>query len=328
MRIYLNNLLLVASGLLAQGALAQFGGEPFPASDETAPGMLSLDSEDDNSRFVRIQELVYANRDGQDLKLKLIQPPGVAPAFAAPTQAAAVPLIIYVQGSAWFYQDNFATLPRMAQFVQDSGFAVASVQYRPSTDAIAPAQIEDVKSAIRFMRANAVRYGVDPERFAIWGDSSGGHMAAMAGTTDDSDFVTPDNADVSSAVKAVVDFFGPTDFRQMSAYPSRLPHDAADSPESTVIGGPIQDPENAGRVAMYNPISYIDADDSLPPFLIMHGDRDELVPFNQSVLLYQALADAGQEVTFYKVKGAGHGTRFYTPAVLDIVTAFLHAQLK
>ena len=106
-----------------------------------------------------------------------------------------------------------------------------------------------------------------------------------------------------------------------------MDHNVANSPESTVVGGPVQDPDNYDKVQAYNPISYISADRKLPPFLIMHGDADPLVPFNQSVLLYEALRDNDHQVDFYKIQGAGHGTRFYTPAVMDVVKAFLAEHL-
>jgi dipeptidyl aminopeptidase/acylaminoacyl peptidase len=100
-------------------------------------------------------------------------------------------------------------------------------------------------------------------------------------------------------------------------------HDDPSSPESFLVGGPLQ--ENPEKAAQANPITYISKEKTLPPFLIMHGDRDALVPFNQSVLFYEALKAAGQNATFYKVRGAGHGDGFWTPEVLDIVYKFLLA---
>lgn len=323
------SLLLLFNLLFADGVLAQGPAGEFPATDESADGMLTIASEDDVARAVTIREVVYVTRQSGNLELKLISPFTPGGSFGRPpADAPRRPLIVYVQGSAWFAQDNSTTIPQMSDFVAMSGYVVASVQYRPSTVAKAPAQAQDVKSAIRFLRAGAAGFGIDPDRIAIWGDSSGGHMAALVGTSDGvADFVTEDNATVSSSVQAVVDFFGPIDFLQMANFPSVLDHNAATSPESMVIGGAIQDPANLAKVQAYNPITYIAADKDLPPFLIMHGDRDALVPFNQSVLLYEALKATNQDVSFYKLTDAGHETRFWTPRVFAIVKAFLDANL-
>ena len=131
-------------------------------------------------------------------------------------------------------------------------------------------------------------------------------FVAMLGTAGDvKEFEVGENLEVSSRVQAVVDYFGPTDFLQMDAHrlPDGLVHDAPDSPESQLVGGPIQ--EHKDRVARANPITYVSEDD--PPILIIHGDQDKLVPYHQSVSLKDALEAVGATVTFYKVEGGGHG---------------------
>ncbi|HTQ99162.1 MAG TPA: alpha/beta hydrolase [Candidatus Acidoferrum sp.] len=328
-----STLLASLAVLWAAQASAQPPAQDFPTSTEAPAGMLTIDSENDVPGF-SVQELVYAKRDALELKLKLVNPNAAPGAGGPPAPGAAPagpgkPVIVYVQGSAWFPFDNLGTLNRAIDLAEHTGFVVASLQYRYSSIAKAPAQIQDVKSAIRYLRANAQRLRLNPDKIGILGDSSGGHLAVLTGTSDGvKEFVTDDNAGLSSGVQAVVDFFGPTDFKQMSKFPSSFKHDDANSPESTLIGGPIQAPENAAKVEAYNPIHYVSKDKKLPPFLIMHGDKDALVPFNQSVLLYQALKDANQPVTFYKVKGAGHEIRFWTPAVMDIVYKFFTRELK
>jgi acetyl esterase/lipase len=159
-----------------------------------------------------------------------------------------------------------------------------------------------VKAAVRWLRANAETYRLDPNRFAAWGLSAGGHLVAMLGTAGDvAEFEVGENLEVSSRVQAVVDYFGPTDFLQMDVHrlPDGLVHDAPDSPESKLVGGPIQ--EHKSRVARANPITYVSKDDS--PFLIIHGDKDSLVPYHQSVLLNDALEEADVPVTFYRKLG-------------------------
>ncbi len=203
------------------------------------------------------------------------------------------------------------------------------MSYRLSQEAVFPAQIEDCKAAIRWLRANADQYHIDPDRIGAWGASAGGHLVALLGTSGDVDELEGKlgNSEQSSRVQAVCDFFGPTDFLQMDAHAqrgSRLIHDAADSPESQLVGGPIQ--TNKGKVARANPITYVTEDD--PPFLIVHGDRDALVPWHQSQLLFDALQDAGvKNIAFHKIEGAGHG--FGGRREVDrLVDEFFEKQLK
>jgi acetyl esterase/lipase len=208
---------------------------------------------------------------------------------------------------------------------------VASIDYRLSGEAIFPAQIEDCKGAVRWLRARAKEHGLDPNHFGAWGSSAGGHLIALLGTTGgvkELEGTVGGNAGVSSRVQAICDWYGPTDFLQMSAHApadSRIDHDAPNSPESQLIGGPIQ--ENRGKAARANPITFVTRDD--PPFLLMHGDRDNLVPLHQSELLHDALKRAGVEVTFRRLEGAGHGgAAFQAPDVLQQVVAFFDRHLK
>ena len=240
-----------------------------------------------------------------------------------PDSGENLPLIIWIHGGAWRGGNKTHYVP-MAYL--KAGYAGASINYCLSQHAIFPAQIEDVKAAVRWLRANAETYRLDPNRFAAWGSSAGGHLVAMLGTTGDvAEFEVGENLEVSSRLQAVVDYFGPTDFLQMDAQrlPDGLVHDAPDSPESQLVGGPIQ--EHKDRVAQANPITYVSKDD--PPFLIIHGDRDKLVPYQQSVLLNKALEEVGVSVTFYKVEGGGHGW-FRDPKVPELTKAFLEQHLK
>jgi len=234
-----------------------------------------------------------------------------------------LPLIIWVHGGAWRAgsKDNGVPLDYLAE-----GYAVASINYRLSQHAIFPAQIEDCKAVVRYLRANAQKYNLDPNHFGAWGPSAGGHLVAMLGTTGDvKAFEIGEHLTVSSRVQAVVDYFGPTDFLQMDEH--RLPdgqvHNVPDSPESQLVGGHIQ--ENKEKVAKANPITYMTKDDA--PFLIVHGDMDPLVPHHQSELLEAALKKAGVPVSFYTVKGAGHGG-FRDPNVPKLTKEFFSKHLK
>ena len=174
-----------------------------------------------------------------------------------------------------------------------------------------------------WLRANAGKYNIDPNHIGVWGASAGGHLVALLGTTGDvNDFDKGPNLQFSSKVQAVCDFFGPTDLTKMSAFESIMDHDAPDAPEAKLIGGPVQENKEACKRA--NPITYISKND--PPFLICHGDKDNLVPINQSVLLYEALKKAGVDVTFHTVEGGGHG--FRDPEVDKMVLEFFTKHLK
>ncbi|MCE7988767.1 MAG: alpha/beta hydrolase [Caldilinea sp. CFX5] len=236
------------------------------------------------------------------------------------------PLIIWVHGGAFRLgsKEGNENDPVPVQYVAQ-GYAVASLNYRLSQHAIFPAQIQDCKAAVRWLRAHAAQFKLDPNRFAAWGPSAGGHLVAMLGTTGQvAEFEVGEHRNVSSRVQCIVDYFGPTDFLQMDAQrpPDGMLHDTPDSPESELIGGPIQ--ENRAKTARANPITYVTAD--APPFLVVHGNQDPLVPYGQSVLLVNALLVAGVDVAFYTVVGGGHG-RFTDPAVPKITEAFLAKHL-
>jgi acetyl esterase/lipase len=210
------------------------------------------------------------------------------------------PLVIWSQGSGWLAENGRSTANVVAERFNPAGFAVAGVSVRSSTNARFPAQVLDIHAAIRFLRANARRYGIDPRRIGVMGDSSGGWTATMAGVT-------------GAGVQAVVDLYGPTDFLQMDEHMIDCPffnrtfglencHDDPLSPESRLVGCAIQTCPAAAQRA--NPISYVDRRE--PPFLIVHGQADLLVPHHQSELLYRALARRCNEVTFYSLPLAGH----------------------
>jgi acetyl esterase/lipase len=254
------------------------------------------------------KDLAYGPADANKLDLYL------------PDKAdAPTPLIVWVHGGGWLQGDKKGgpAMPFVAK-----GYAVASINYRLSKEATYPAQIEDCKAAVRFLRANAKKYNLDPDRFGAWGGSAGGHLVALLGTTGDVKELDGkgDNLDVSSRVQAVCDWYGPTDLGQMGGS-----HDKPDSPEAKLIGGPLQD--NKDKVARANPITYVTK--TAAPFLIMHGDQDKSVPPGQSELLQEALKKAGVEVTYEVVKGAGHGGKeFNTPESLELVEKFFDKHLK
>jgi len=216
------------------------------------------------------------------------------------------------------------------------GYAVVSINYRLSGEAIWPAQIQDVKAAIRWIRANSKQYKLNSEKIAAWGGSAGGHLSAMAGTSGDVkelEDLWQGNADQSSRVQAVVDWFGPTDFLKMDEHAKESKvanpqvHSVPDSPESQLIGKNLQDAPD--RVKSANPETYISKDD--PPFLIQHGLNDPLVPYPQSVNFAKKLEQTlGKgKVIIELIPDTGHGgPAFQTEQNLNKVFAFLDKYLK
>lgn len=222
------------------------------------------------------------------------------------------PLVVWIHGGAW-QNGNKENAPSMQ--LLPAGFAAASIRYRLSQQAPMPAQIDDCRAAIRFLRANAKKYGYDGAKIGLWGASAGGTLVALAGTLGEGE----------DKVQAVVDWFGPTALRRLSMYPSRIDHDAPDGPGSRLIGGPVQ--QNAELAEKANPISYVTKDD--PPFLIQHGDADPLVPLEQSELLRDALQKAGVPVELTVFHRAGHGgAAFSTPENLAKIRAFFEKTLR
>jgi acetyl esterase/lipase len=233
-----------------------------------------------------------------------------------------LPLIIWIHGGAWMAGSKDAPSPAL-RFVK-AGYAVAQVGYRLSQEAKFPAQIHDCKAAVRWLRANADKYNLDPNKFVAWGASAGGHLVALLGVTGGNAELegTVNDLKQSSRVQAVIDWFGPTDFLHIGEPESDLKHNAPDSPESKLIGGPVL--ENKDKAAKASPITYVSKD--APPFLIMHGDKDRTVPFDQSERLYHALKKAGVDATFVPMKGAGHG--FGGPDAMSHLQAFLKRCFK
>ena len=235
-----------------------------------------------------------------------------------PTADSPTALIVWVHGGAWLAGDKAGT-PALA--LTKEGYAVASLNYRLSQHALFPAQIEDCKAALRWLRANAKNYNIDTNRVGVWGSSAGGHLVALLGTSGNVKELEGNlgNDAQSSRVQCVVDFYGPTDFTKMGGK-----HNAPKSPESRLIGGPVL--QNKNRAAEANPITYVTKDD--PPFLIVHGDKDPTVPFGQSKLLHEALEKGGVSSKLITIEGGGHGGNgFQSDELRKTITAFFDKHL-
>lgn len=236
-----------------------------------------------------------------------------------------LPLLIWVHGGGWQNGSKDGCPPLRAGYAE-RGYAVASINYRLSGHATFPAQIEDCKAAIRWLRANAKKYNLDPKRFGVWGSSAGGHLVALIGTSGGvKEFDVGPNLDQSSAVQAVCDYYGPTDFIKFVSTSKYESHATDSSPEAKLLGGAVL--QNKDKAAKVNPITYVTKDD--PAFLIVHGDKDGTVPINQSESLFEALKKNGTQVHFHTIHGAGHGgPGFNAPEVTKQVEAFFEKYLK
>lgn len=212
-----------------------------------------------------------------------------------------MPCVVWVHGGGW--RDGDRRFPP-EEWKEDlfaacvaSGLAVATVDYRLSGEASFPAQLHDVKAAIRYLRDNADRYGIDPDRFGVWGESAGGHLAALVGLTADRRELEGDLGVTgpSSAVAAVVSFYGIFDLTVI------VPRSADDAALQLLGASPVDRPDLA---AVASPLTYVGP--PAPAFLLVHGDSDSIVSHSQSVRLHEALSAAGVESELHVVPGAGH----------------------
>jgi acetyl esterase/lipase len=258
----------------------------------------------------------YARANGISLKLDVYLPQNVAKPY---------PVIVWIHGGGW--RGGSKENP-VATFMVQQGYAVVSINYRLSNQAIFPAQIHDCKAAIRWIRANAAKYGFNSERLGAWGSSAGGHLVAMLGTAGDIDSLegtVGGNLQFSSRVQAVCDWYGPANLLTICDFPSNLAHCSPTSPEALLIGGAI--PNNLAKARAASPITYVSKND--PPFLIQHGTNDMTVPFHQSVELDSALRANGVSVKFNPIVGAGHGgAGFSADSTRRRVSDFFDRHLK
>ena len=235
-----------------------------------------------------------------------------------------LPLVILVHGGGWLGNDKYADMGYMKKTIVEivnSGFALASIDYRFSTQAVFPAQIQDCNRAVSFLYDNAGRYGLDKERFSVMGFSAGGHLASLMGLSKNnniSTFFMP-NTSKTFNFKAVVDFYGPA---ELILFPKA---DDPKSPEGLLIGAAPIDRPDLAKIA--SPVTYVDKND--PPFLIIHGEKDDLVSNKHSKLLSAWLTAVGVQNELIIVKDAPHfGTMYDVDAVRNKVIDFLKKQLK
>ena len=213
------------------------------------------------------------------------------------------PAVVYIHGGGWRAGDRKV---KRILFPMEREYVVISIDYRLTTEAIFPAQIHDCKGAIRWVRAHAAEYGIDPERIGVLGTSAGAHLASLVGTSGDVAELEGEvggNLEYSSRVQAVCSWFGLGNIATLPRYPSSQKFDVLTSPISMLLGGLLEDRLDLARLA--SPATWISPDD--PPFLLQHGTDDMTVPFGASVEFDSALRSGGVEVEFQPVVGAAHG---------------------
>lgn len=264
------------------------------------------------------RDVEFANAGGVSLRLDLFVPDGSGP----------FPVVIGLHGGSW----TSGTRDQNLSLLQvNRGYAVANIDYRLAPEWTYPAQIYDVKAAVRWLRANAATYRLNPNAIGVIGLSAGGHLAALLGTTagvEELEGEALGNPGVSSRVQAVVDYFGPTDLLQLHDQALACePGDPDDptEPPSLLIGCPIQSCPDKTQKA--NPIRYVSADD--PPFLILHGTSDCLVPWQQSQIFYDALKKQNLNAQLVLAPFAAHGDPvFLLPMYQNRVNEFLDRTLR
>lgn len=270
-----------------------------------------------SARVETIRNITYATVDKTQLLLDLYIPQGAT---------EALPLIVWIHGGGW-RQGSKEQCPAV-QFTVN-GYAAASISYRLTDKATFPAQIYDCKAAIRFLRANAGKYGIDPDRIGVWGASAGGHLAALLGTSGN---VLELEGNVgkyigfSSEVQAVCDWFGPTDFMSIEEASTAQMKQTLDPLVTALLGGKPFDKREAALMA--SPTTHIWRGKEIPPFLIMHGTKDNIVPLQQSRLLFKQLRKAKVSAKLKIIKGAGHGSGFDKPLVNGMMLRFFDIKLK
>jgi len=276
-----------------------------------------------------VQNIIYSTATGENLPLTMLLPWNLDDANI---QKEKKPLIVFIQGSAWTTPDREFEIPQLSAFAR-AGYIVATVEHRSSLNGHAfPAYLQDVKCAIRFLRANADKYVIDSQRVAIWGTSSGGNTALLVGLTGDEErFKTEEYKEYSDAVKLVVECFGPTEMISLMQKPEREPDEEPlisdiDYIMQGLCGGNLDNlPETMMKMS---PMNYVEKGKDVPPFLLIHGDNDPIVPFSQMTMLYEKMMECEYDVEAWQIEGAEHEGTFWSQSVYDVIAEFIEKNIR
>lgn len=268
-------------------------------------------------QYITITDVTFAQNDfwfentRKDLKLDIIYPKDGENKY---------PCIIWICGGGWRILDKSAHLAYLSMLARE-GFVVASIQYRISSEEKYPAQLKDVKAAIRYLKAHAKRFCIDEARFGIMGESAGGHLAAMSALVSDKEFEEGQYLEYSSAVQAACTWYPVIDLTDFS-YPST--DETAASIESDLLGCNVA--YNKEKALSASPISYVTKD--APPFLIIHGTDDHTVSFSHGEVFHDKLEAAGCDVKLIAIEGAEHAdTRFFQDEIWEEIISFFKEKL-
>jgi acetyl esterase/lipase len=301
------------SGTLTRDELPEPLRRNFAAADTNRDGVISREEHQALRERNRAGQQSPPNRDDVKVTLDLPYADSGNPAQrldlflpSKPATDKPLPVIVFIHGGAWHAGSKASGRGNVMPYVGSGRYAGASVEYRFSQEAKWPAQIHDCKAAIRWLKGHAKEYNLDPEKIAVWGGSAGGHLVAALGVTGDVkelEGTLGKHLDQTSRIACVADYFGPTNLLTMGDFPSTMKHNAADSPESQLIGGAIQENKEQARNA--SPMTYLSKDDA--PVFIAHGTADPLVPYNQSEIFAAALKENGVPVYVQTIQEGGHG---------------------
>lgn len=264
------------------------------------------------------QNIPYAN---DTLKKHLLD------IYLPPNAKNNLPLIVWIHGGAWMLNDKYADMGYMKNTVKnfiDSGYAFASINYRYSTDSVFPAQVKDCNQAIEFLYQHAATYKIDRNNIAVIGFSAGGHLASLLALSNNNHIKTFYTAPTHFNIKLALDFYGPSDFIMLTNNPDTAVNNMR-NPVSILLGALAVDRPDVAKLA--SPVTYVDKDD--PPFLIVHGEKDESVPNTQSKILNAWLSLNGVKSELIVVPGAPHyGAMFDVDSIRKKVFEYLAAYLK
>lgn len=266
------------------------------------------------------RDVVYCVRDRIELKLDIYRSKHTPAKLPYP--------VLFIHGGAWRVGRKDQPNPTLWA-ITEAGFVSIAISYRMSQEAIFPAQIADCKEAVRWIRAHAAGLNIDPERIGVWGMSAGGHLAALLGTSGGVNELNGTEIQVagSSRVQAVVDLYGATDLIKLMQQRRSTPYGRADlmgdrAPENQLIGGDVLENQLLAQTA--SPMAYVTPDD--PPFLIIQGDQDQVVPKEQSQMLYDALKAQGVRADLKIIRGMKH--ELPGPAITEMIVDFFKRELR
>lgn len=263
----------------------------------------------------------FATPDGEELAMQILKP------MWRSENEKGFPLVVFIQGSAWTKPNMFWELPQLTMLAR-RGFVVASVTHRSALTAKAPAFLMDVKTAIRFLRAHAEEYDVDKNRVCAWGTSSGGNTALLLGMTgDDPAFRSEDYPEESDAVCAVVDCFGPTDLNKMIEVQYKMTATEDQQNLFARLAGGETVEACREPLRKISPIQYVKPGCKFPPFLMLHGDADPVVLYEDTEELYNKLNECGCEAELVRVTDAPHEGNFWSEQLLEIIFSFIQEKL-